>query len=167
MPWKCHFLWMWNRAGFLPDIAALGCCDWAWSIHPHWMKLCVSPVLFLPFYLVVCKSKLPTSNVQGIRQSWDRDTGKVGGKQSEELCLWVTLGSKIMSLAWSCCQRHFNVFGQDQEILRAVSVHGLPRSLERSFSASGKAATSQWEWGVRLKEVIGTKKTEFTRELET
>lgn len=73
-------------------------------------------------------------------------------------------GSKIMSLVWSCCQRDFNVFGHDQEILRAVSVLGLQRSLERdlgvseirkkkkkrreidlkiSFSATGRAATSQ------------------------
>lgn len=148
MPWKCHFLWMWNRAGFLPDIAALGCCDCAWSIHPHWMKLCVSPVLFLPFYLVVCKSKLPTSNVQGIRQSWDRDTGKVGGKQSEELCLWVTLGSKIMSLVWSCCQRHFNVFGQDQEIQSVFMVSqgawkeaSVPVGKQQHLSES-----EEWGW---------------------
>lgn len=157
MPWKCHFLWMWSGAGFLPAIAALGCCDCAWSTRPHWMGCVFLQFSSCPLDPAIWKTKLPSSNAQGTRQSWNKDTGKVGGKQSEELGLRVRLGSKIGSLAWSACQRHLNVFCQDQEVSRAVHVFGLPNSLEnnlgtgeigkkgqidleKSFSASRRAA---------------------------
>lgn len=160
MPWKCHFLWMWSGARFLPAIAALGCCDCAWSTHPRW-KGCV----FLQFSSCPLIRRFARRSSPVQLRRWEgraeAETGErwVANGVKNLLRLWVALGSKIGSLAWISC-RHLSVFGQDQEPLKSSrcswsseQLGGWSRNwwnwkkgeigLKRSFSASGRAAAAQ------------------------
>lgn len=102
---------------------------WLYMVYtPTLDELCAFPVLFLSLDPAVCK-KLTRYYAQATRQNWGKDSGKMHGKQSEKLRLWVGLGDKIGNLAWSFCQRFLNVFGQDQEPLRVAKALDLLNSL--------------------------------------